>query len=197
MRCGDPTAPIVVLTCLTAPTRRTATIAGAHDLSPHDDRRTRRPAGRAARDRLGRLVVPGSALRDRAVRAPLAGLRSPADQLLLDAVQAAGATLGRRATFVQLSSEVCTPCRRTAAVLSRLVDDASGVAHVELDAAQHPELVRTLRVLRTPTVIVLDGAGLERGRSSGAMTPTQALVALDVVPEVEAQRPARSETRRA
>ncbi len=128
---------------------------------------------------------------------PSRGSAPPADQLLLDAVQAAGATLGRRATFVQLSSEVCTPCRRTAAVLSRLVDDAPGVAHVELDAAQHPELVRTLRVLRTPTVIVLDGAGLERGRSSGAMTPTQALVALDVVPEVEAQRPARSETRRA
>jgi len=120
-----------------------------------------------------------------------------ADQLLLDAVQAAGATLGRRATFVQLSSEVCTPCCRTAAVLGRLVDDAPGVAHVELDAAQHPDLVRTLRVLRTPTVIVLDGAGLERGRSSGAMTPTQAVAALDVVPEFEAQRPARSETRRA
>ena len=132
----------------------------------------------------------------RSVR-PSRGSAPPADLLLLDAVRAAGATLGRRATFVQLSSEVCTPCRRTAAVLSRLVDDAPGVAHVELDAAQHPELVRTLRVLRTPTVIVLDGAGLERGRSSGAMTPTQALVALDVVPEVEAQRPARSETRRA
>lgn len=132
----------------------------------------------------------------RSVR-PSRGSAPPADLLLLDAVRAAGATLGRRATFVQLSSEVCTPCRRTAAVLSRLVDDAPGVAHVELDAAQHPELVRTLRVLRTPTVIVLDGAGLERGRSSGAMTPTQVLVALDVVPEVEAQRPARSETRRA
>lgn len=132
----------------------------------------------------------------RSVR-PSRGSAPPADLLLLDAVRAAGATLGRRATFVQLSSEVCTPCRRTAAVLSCLVDDAPGVAHVELDAAQHPELVRTLRVLRTPTVIVLDGAGLERGRSSGAMTPTQALAALDVVPEVEAQRPARSETRRA
>lgn len=125
------------------------------------------------------------------------GSAPPADLLLLDAVRAAGATLGRRATFVQLSSEVCTPCRRTAAVLSRLVDDAPGVAHVELDAAQHPELVRTLRVLRTPTVIVLDSAGLERGRSSGAMTPTQAVAALDVVPEVEAQGTARPETRRA
>lgn len=138
----------------------------------------------------------GTVRASRSVR-PARDSAPPVDQLLLDAVQAAGATLGRRATFVQLSSEVCTPCRRTAAVLSRLVDDAPGVAHVELDAAQHPELVRTLRVLRTPTVIVLDGAGLERGRSSGAMTPTQALVALDVVPEVEAQRPARSETRRA
>lgn len=106
----------------------------------------------------------------------------PVDAELLGALQTAGVTLGARATFVQLSSEVCTPCRRTATILSRLVDETSGVNHVELDAAQHPDLVRSLRVLRTPTVLVLDGDGRERGRSSGGMTPVQARAALEVVP---------------
>lgn len=108
--------------------------------------------------------------------APLVG-----DELLAT-LRAAGATLGARATYVQLSSEVCTPCRRTAAVLGRLVEETPGVHHVELDAAHHPELVRSLRVLRTPTVLVLDGDGRERGRSSGGMTPVQARAALEVVP---------------
>ena len=110
----------------------------------------------------------------------------PPELLLLEALRGAGARLGERATFVQISSEVCTPCRRTATVLARLVDEAPGVAHVELDAAVHLDLVRTLRVLRTPTVLVLDEAGRERGRSSGAMTPVQARTALALVPGLSA-----------
>lgn len=100
------------------------------------------------------------------------------DAVLLDALSSTGVSLGDRATFVQLSSEVCTPCRRTASVLSSLAADEPGVQHVELDVAHHTELVRHLRVLRTPTVLVLDRAGRETGRSSGAMTPPQARAAL-------------------
>lgn len=105
----------------------------------------------------------------------------PVEPLLLESLRAAGARLGTRATFVQLSSEVCTPCRRTAAVLGGLVRETPGVTHVELDASDHLDLVRSLRVLRTPTVLVLDVAGRERGRTSGGMTPAQARAALDVV----------------
>jgi hypothetical protein len=54
----------------------------------------------------------------------------------------------------------------------------AGVTHVELDAAEHMELVRHLRVLRTPTVLLLDPAGHETGRSSGAMSLAQAREAL-------------------
>lgn len=114
----------------------------------------------------------------------------PVDADLLGALEAVGGRLGARATFVQLSSEVCTPCRRTSAILTRLVAETPGVSHVELDAAQHPDLVRALRVLRTPTVLVLDRDGRERGRSSGGMTPVQALAALDVVPGYTAQETA-------
>lgn len=118
------------------------------------------------------------ARRSGTVRATRASAPPAPDATLLGVLSAGGVTLGARATFVQLSSEVCTPCRRTAAVLSTLAEDEPGVTHVELDAAEHLELVRHLRVLRTPTVLVLDPSGHETGRSTGAMTAVQARAAL-------------------
>lgn len=124
------------------------------------------------------------------VRAPRASAPPPPDQPLLTVLSMRGVALGDRATFVQLSSEVCTPCRRTAAVLSDIAAVEPGVTHVELDAAEHMELVRHLRVLRTPTVLLLDPEGHESGRSSGAMSPTQARAALTELSAASA-RPAR------
>ena len=90
-----------------------------------------------------------------------------------------GAPLGRRATFVQLSSATCAPCRSTAAVLGELAAADAGLAHVELPAEERLDLVRRFDVRRTPTVLVLDRAGAVRGRMSGATTRAQALAALD------------------
>jgi thiol-disulfide isomerase/thioredoxin len=115
------------------------------------------------------------------VRSVRAAAPPPPDAVLLDALSRTGVSLGDRATFVQLSSEVCTPCRRTASVLSSLVRDEPGVQHVELDAVEHMDLVRHLGVLRTPTVLLLDSSGRETGRSSGAMTPLQARAALETL----------------
>lgn len=112
------------------------------------------------------------------VRAGRAPAPPPPDLALLTVLSDRGDRLGERATFVQVSSEVCTPCRRTASVLSSLVRDEPGVQHVELDAVEHMDLVRHLGVLRTPTVLLLDSSGRETGRSSGAMTPPQARAAL-------------------
>ena len=42
-----------------------------------------------------------------------------------------------------------------------------GVTHVEVDAEHHLEAVRELRVLRTPTTLVLDADGREVSRASG------------------------------
>ena len=89
-----------------------------------------------------------------------------------------GTPLGADATFVQLSSEVCAACRSTATVLGALARQRTGLAHVELDAADRMDLVRRFGVLRTPTVLVLDGDGVVRGRLSGATTPAQARDAL-------------------
>lgn len=93
-----------------------------------------------------------------------------------------GAPLGAAATFLQLSAEACAPCRSTAAVLGALAADRPGVAHVEVAAEERLDLVRRFDVLRTPTVLVLDGAGAVRGRLSGATTRQQALDALDRCP---------------
>ncbi|SDC16240.1 Thioredoxin [Sanguibacter gelidistatuariae] len=93
-----------------------------------------------------------------------------------------GAVHGSRATFVQFSSEVCAPCRQVARVLTDLSTREDGVSHVEIDVGEHPDLVRTHGVLRTPTVFLLGPSGSVHGRTSGPMTPGQArdaLAALD------------------
>lgn len=123
-------------------------------------------AGALWRSRNGRFV---------AVR----GAAGSADRLTADDL---GASLGAGATFLQLSSEACAPCRSTAAVLGALAGERSGVAHVEVAAEDRLDLVRRFDVLRTPTVLVLDGAGVVRGRLSGATTRQQALDALDRCP---------------
>lgn len=90
-----------------------------------------------------------------------------------------GTALGSGATFVQLSAEVCAPCRATAAALGALAAERPDLAHVELDAAGRMDLVRRFGVLRTPTVLVLDGGGAVRGRLTGGTSRAQALAALD------------------
>ncbi|WP_019135269.1 thioredoxin family protein, partial [Cellulomonas massiliensis] len=107
--------------------------------------------------------------------------RAPAEDL-----RAVVGELGERATFVQLSSEVCAPCRATARVLTTLAAQEPGVRHVELDVAQHLDLVRTHDVRRTPTVLVLDAAGTVVGRTSGATDRAAALAALAAVPAADA-----------
>ena len=95
---------------------------------------------------------------------------------------AVGATAGAAATFVQFSSAVCSPCRHVARVLTELSAAEADVAHVELDVAQHPELVRTHGVLRTPTVLLIGADGTIHGRASGPMTAAQARDALAALP---------------
>jgi len=89
-----------------------------------------------------------------------------------------GADLGQRATFVQVSSAFCLPCRAARRVLAQIADQHEGVAHVEIDVADHLELGERLGVQATPTVLVLDADGVERVRATGAPTLAQARAAL-------------------
>jgi thioredoxin-like negative regulator of GroEL len=55
------------------------------------------------------------------------------------------------------------------------------VAHVEVDAEEHLDVVRRVGVLRTPTTLVLDAQGQEVTRAAGAPRKEQVLSALQTV----------------
>ncbi len=76
------------------------------------------------------------------------------------------AARGERATLLQFSSAFCAPCRATRRILADVSSAVPGVAHVEVDAEEHLDLVRRLGILRTPTTLVLDAAGREITRAT-------------------------------
>ncbi|MBB3042252.1 thioredoxin domain-containing protein [Nocardioides soli] len=88
------------------------------------------------------------------------------------------AELGEKATLLQFSSAFCAPCRATRRTLADVAEAVPGVVHLEVDAEHHLELVRRLGVLRTPTTLVLDAAGREVTRASGAPRKEQVVAAL-------------------
>jgi thiol-disulfide isomerase/thioredoxin len=93
--------------------------------------------------------------------------------------------LGERATLLQFSSAFCAPCRTTRHVLADVAGRSDGVTHIEIDAEGHLDLVRRLGIMRTPTTLVLDRAGHELMRASGAPQRGQvesALASLEVRP---------------
>jgi thiol-disulfide isomerase/thioredoxin len=87
-------------------------------------------------------------------------------------------SLGGRATFLQFSSAFCAPCRATRRVLEDVTATTPGVAHIDVDAEHHLDLVRRLGVVRTPTTLVLDSAGAEVTRAAGTPTKAQVQAAL-------------------
>ncbi|MFB9835690.1 thioredoxin family protein [Actinoallomurus acaciae] len=89
-----------------------------------------------------------------------------------------GASLGARATLVQFSSAFCAPCRATRRVLTEVTDLVDGVAHIEIDAESHLDLVRRLNILRTPTVLVLNADGDVVRRGSGLPRKADVVAAL-------------------
>ncbi|WP_307874692.1 thioredoxin family protein [Frankia nepalensis] len=122
--------------------------------------------GLALRYRDGRFRRKGDQPVDEAANGPLAA-----------ELAALGLAAGERATLLQFSSAFCAPCRATRVVLADVARVVPGVAHVEVDAEAHLELVRRLGIRRTPTVLVLDGAAREISRASGAPPSRAAVIA--------------------
>ncbi|WP_327121218.1 thioredoxin family protein [Streptomyces sp. NBC_01341] len=89
-----------------------------------------------------------------------------------------GAELGGRATLVQFSSAFCQPCRATRRVLAEVAGMVEGVTHIEVDAEARLELVRSLGITRTPTVLVLDAAGRVVRRATGQPRTADVVAAL-------------------
>jgi thiol-disulfide isomerase/thioredoxin len=86
---------------------------------------------------------------------------------------------GERATLLQFSTEFCAPCAATARVLDATARSVAGVAHVDVDLTDRPDLARRFSVLQTPTTLVLDGAGGVRARIGGAARPADVRSTLD------------------
>jgi thiol-disulfide isomerase/thioredoxin len=89
-----------------------------------------------------------------------------------------GFPLGERATLVQFSTEFCTYCPPTRALLTEVAAGAAGVAFVEIDAANRLDLARRLRVFSTPTVLVLAADGSISQRASGKPRKSELLAAV-------------------
>jgi thiol-disulfide isomerase/thioredoxin len=92
-----------------------------------------------------------------------------------------GGPLGSRATLLQFSSAFCAPCRATRTVLAEVAGMTDGVAHLEIDAESHLDLVRRLDVRRTPTVFVLGPDGSIAHRASGQPRKADVIAALGEV----------------
>jgi thiol-disulfide isomerase/thioredoxin len=92
-----------------------------------------------------------------------------------------GAPLGTQATLVQFSTEVCAYCGPTRKLLTEVARERDGIAFVEIDAAERMDLTRRLRVLSTPTVLVLDALGGVTSRASGPMRKADVLSAVGQV----------------
>ena len=91
---------------------------------------------------------------------------------------------GRKATFVQFSTEVCSQCRQTARLLSDVETKHQDVLHIEVDVTNRLDLAAHFKVLQTPTTLVLDSTGRVKSRIGGAPKPnviTHELEKLEVI----------------
>jgi thiol-disulfide isomerase/thioredoxin len=137
-------------------------------------------AGLGLRSRLGRFHEQKSKSLSPARTDPPGSPRSPSAGTVLTAADL-GAPLGERATLVQFSTEFCAYCGPTRELLAEVARERDGVAFVEIDAAHRMDLTRRLRVLSTPTVLVLDSGGAIERRTSGQPRKPDLLAAVGAV----------------
>jgi Thioredoxin len=105
-----------------------------------------------------------------------AALPRPGDGAL--SAEDLGAPLGAQVTLVQFSSAVCAYCGPTRELLAEVAAERDGITFVEIDAAARMDLTRRLRVLSTPTVLVLDALGGITSRASGPLRKADLLTAV-------------------
>lgn len=114
-------------------------------------------------------VLRTAEMADLAEAANVTGDRA-ADQDSLEEVEAFGSLL----TLVQFSTETCARCPATARNLRTAASAHDGVTHLEIDVTRRDDLIQRYSILRTPTVLVIDGEQRIRARISGPISPSQA-----------------------
>ncbi|WP_378146712.1 TlpA family protein disulfide reductase [Cnuibacter sp. UC19_7] len=88
---------------------------------------------------------------------------------------------GRAATLLQFSTELCSTCPQTRRVLAAEASARPGVAHVDVDVTERPDLVTRFSVLQTPTTLLIDATGVVRARWGGSVRPPAVREALGSV----------------
>ena len=75
---------------------------------------------------------------------------------------------GKKVTFLQFSTEVCSQCRQTARLLGEFEAQNPEVLHIEFDLTHRLDVAKKFNILQTPTTLVLDGNGRVTSRIGGA-----------------------------
>jgi thiol-disulfide isomerase/thioredoxin len=78
---------------------------------------------------------------------------------------------GKKVTFLQFSTEICSQCRQTARLFHELEQTTPDVLHVEVDITHRMELAKKFHIMQTPTTLVLDARGRVTSRIGGAARP--------------------------
>ena len=103
-----------------------------------------------------------------------------APQLQPDHLAAVGLDLeGAESAAVLLGSPTCAPCDTVKGILRELESERSGFRWVYADAADHLDLAQEHRVMRVPTLFVLEPSGRILARTSGVPRPEQLRDVLD------------------
>ena len=92
-----------------------------------------------------------------------------------------GHQMGSSATFIQFSSPFCQPCKATHDMIGNLIAGKPDVTHVDLQVADHLDLVNQLNIMRTPTTVLLNSHGHIEYRVEGAPRSGELAEALEKV----------------
>ena len=87
---------------------------------------------------------------------------------------------GAVATLIQFSTDMCSRCPGTKALLKRAAESRSGVAYIEVDLTHRSDIATSFNILQTPTTLVLDNSGAIAVRIGGAPRPEAVHTALDI-----------------
>lgn len=96
---------------------------------------------------------------------------------------------GAAAGAILLGSPTCAPCVEVERVLADLAASRSGFRWVKIDAADHLDLAAAHRVLRVPTLLVVDGDRRLLARTSGVPTVGDLAAVIDTTAEPDRADP--------
>jgi thiol-disulfide isomerase/thioredoxin len=86
--------------------------------------------------------------------------------------------LGKSATLLQFSTEMCARCPGVHRTLASLADARDGVLHLDVDLTKRPDIAKHFHVMQTPTTLILDREGVVQTRFGGV--PNREVVELEL-----------------